>query len=389
MPKYIDLLRSHHDPGMKDPTEPVGQDDKNAPAEEKSGDAEFDALPTENKTGKPAPQSNYLPNEDTSGVQKKPAGSDSSAQDKQWLNQCVYFTVTIFKAADKSKTCSTVELSNHIRELLASLPEQPEQLATLELMISTTVARIRKLFGELVEKSIMMMLYAIKTGIQLRLNEDEQHALVLAAMLHHIGMAQIPDSIRHKKGKLSNKELEQIRLAPKRGADYLRQCGIADARILSATSQAQERFDGSGPDGLKGPEISRTARIVGLLSMFEALIHYRSYRKRLLPRDAIREILVHHKKAFDPAFLKCLIDAISLYPVGTYVQLNSGDIGQVTLVHRRLPMRPIVRLSMDRHGNGILEREVNLQTQPNLMVERCMYKEDVDEVRLKSTGRAG
>jgi len=114
--------------------------------------------------------------------------------------------------------------------------------------------------------------------------------------------------------------------------------------------------------------------------MFEALIHYRAYRKRLLPRDAIRELLMHHKSFFDPALLKCLIDAISLYPVGTYVQLNSGDIGQVIRENSRLPMRPTVQLSMDRHGNGIVPRDVNLQTQTTLIVEHCMYPEDVAEI---------
>ena len=234
--------------------------------------------------------------------------------------------------------------------------------------------------GDLVEKSVMMMLYAIKMGRQLRFNEDELHALVLAGMLHHIGMAQISADIRHKKKKLKPAEMDRIHAAPERGVEYLRQCGIRDDRILTAASQAQERFDGSGPAGLKGNEISRTARIIGLLSMFEALIHYRPYRKRLLPRDAIRELLIHHKSTFDPAFLKCLIDAISLYPVGTYVQLNSGDIGQVIRVHRRLPLRPVVHLSMDRHGNGIMPRDVNMQAQPTLMVKRCMYPEDVSEI---------
>jgi len=217
-------------------------------------------------------------------------------------------------------------------------------------------------------------------GVQLQLNKDELHALVLAGMLHHIGMARIPAEVRHKKKRLSNEENKLIRQAPEQGSDYLRQCGVSDERILSAVLQAQERVDGSGPMGLQGNEISRTARIIGLLSMFEALIHYRAYRKRLLPRDAVRELLNHHKKAFDQAFLKCLIDAISLYPVGTYVQLNSGDIGQVIRVHRRLPLRPTVHVSMDRHGNGIVPRDVNMQTQPTLIVERCMYREDVLEI---------
>ncbi|MDQ6972676.1 MAG: hypothetical protein Q9M30_08505, partial [Mariprofundaceae bacterium] len=159
--------------------------------------------------------------------------------------------------------------------------------------------------------------------------------------------------------------------------DYLRQCGILDESVLVAIEQSQERINGSGPLGLNGPEISYMARIVGLLSFFEALIHYRPYRQRMLPRDAIREIILHHKNSFDIHILKALIDAVSLYPIGTYVQLNSGDIGQVVHVHPRLPLRPTILLIQDRNGHPIAKRNIDLQMQTTLRVERCMYPEDL------------
>jgi len=369
MPKYIDLLRSHH--SIKEPS-PTSEDKsvEHALVDEEAGQL------VEETIGKHEVET-------TEVTSASPDEVNIGKEDKPWLDQCSAHILKIFKAAAKHKPCKIDPLSKHVTSLLDSLTKQPERLANLELTVSSEIMNIRETdadLGDLVEKAIMMMLYAIKMGLQLQFNSDELHALVLAGMLHHIGMAQVSTDIRHKKKKLNTKDLDQIRAAPAQGEEYLRQCGIRDERILTAASQAQERFDGSGPMGLQGKEISRTSRIIGLLSMFEALIHYRTYRKRLLPRDAIRELLIHHKSAFDPAFLKCLIDAISLYPVGTYVQLNSGDIGQVIRVHRRLPLRPTVHLSMDRHGNGIVPRDVNMQTQPTLMVEHCMYPEDVIEI---------
>lgn len=375
MPNYIDLLRSHYLQGKK----PQG---KNLVTNEGAGKAHPDSLPGDPATGLPVEEPGQARADVSASApdEEPPVITEASPEDKQWLNQCIHYTVIIFKAAAERKPCSIDILSDHLKTLLPTIAKDPDQLASLELMISGKSAKIRELFGDLVVKSIIIMLYALKVSLQLRLNEDEQHALVLAGMLHHIGMAQIPESIRLKREKLSRDELKRIHLAPEMGAKYLRDCGVTDNRILSAASQAQERYDGSGPEGLKGSAISRTARIIGLLSMFEALIHFRAYRKRMLPRDAIRDLLVRHKSAFDQTFVKCLIDAISLYPVGTYIQLNSGDIGQVVRVHRRLPLRPIVHLTMDRHGNGIVPRNINLQKQPNLMVERCMYQEDVAEI---------
>jgi len=383
MPKYIDLLRSHHP--QQDSSASAGKEaDENSLVDEEVSHVESNALP-------PDDGANQLVEEtageqdigETAAAHASPDGATASEDDKQWLDQCVDHVLTLFRAAAKHQSGKIVPLSKHVTSLLASLTRQPERITNLELVVSSETMKIREAdadLGDLIEKSVMMMLYAIKMGLQLQLNDDELRALVLAGMLHHIGMTQISTDIRHKKKSLTRKEFDQIHAAPAQGAEYLHQCGIHDERILTAASQAQERFDGSGPAGLQENDISRTARIIGLLSMFEALIHYRAYRKRLLPRDAIRELLIHHKSAFDPAFLKCLIDAISLYPVGSYVQLNSGDIGQVIRVHHRLPLRPTVHLSMDRHGNGIIPRDVNMQTQPTLMVEHCMYPEDVVEI---------
>jgi len=383
MPKYIDLLRSHH-PQQDSSDSPEKEADEHALVDEEASCADSNALPPDDAADQLVEETaDEQDIEETAAAHASPDGAGASEDDKQWLDQCVDHLLTLFRTAAKHKSGKIAPLSKHVASLLASLTRQPERITNLELVVSSETMKIREAdadLGDLIEKSVMMMLYAIKMGLQLQFNDDELHALVLAGMLHHIGMVQITTGIRHKKKKLNRKEIDQIHAAPAQSAEYLHQCGIHDERILTAASQAQERFDGSGPAGLQENDISRTARIIGLLSMFEALIHYRAYRKRLLPRDAIRELLIHHKNAFDPAFLKCLIDAISLYPVGTYVQLNSGDIGQVIRVHRRLPLRPTVHLSMDRHGNGIIPRDVNMQTQPTLMVEHCMYPEDVVEI---------
>jgi len=382
MPKYIDLLRSHH-PQQNSSTQPGKEAGEHPLVDEEIDRVEANSLPSDDETSQLVEEStdHQFIAETMTAVPSD--GTNTGEGDKQWLDRCVDYILTLFKAAASQKPGKIDALSTQVTSLLASLAKQPERLVNLELIVSGETMKISEIdtdLGDLVEKSVMMMLYAIKMGLQLHLNDDELRALVLAGMLHHIGMAQISASVRRKKKKLGARERDQIHAAPAQGAEYLRQCGIRDERILTAASQAQERFDGSGPAGLQEKEISRTARIIGLLSMFEALIHFRAYRKRLLPRDAIRDLLIHHKSAFDPAFLKCLIDAISLYPVGTYVQLNSGDIGQVIRVHRRLPLRPVVHVSIDRHGNGIVPRDINMQTQSTLMVERCMYPEDVLEI---------
>jgi HD domain len=293
-----------------------------------------------------------------------------------WLLQCVALLLKIYEQAGHNQPSDLSPLLKHLGKFTDAIYEDSERLNDLELEISNHIDDFRVSHltcGDLVEKAVMMMLYGIKVCMQMHMEPPEIVRYVAASMLHNIGMALILVDTRLKESTLNDVERALIRKTPKKSLEYLKHCGVTDPVLLQAAEQVQERYDGSGPLGLSGSDIALSARITGLLSMFEALVHFRAYRERLLPRDAIRELVNRYKSQFDPAILKVLIESISLYPVGTYVQLNSGDVGQVIRVQPRLPLRPKIVLTMDRNGNKIQPREVDLREQPNLMVQRCMY----------------
>jgi len=314
----------------------------------------------------------------------KPEKTDG-AETARWLTRCAQLVAEFFGAARSDTPASIEPISTHLNVILKEIAKKGNVVTDqLELEISKQIKQVGKIdpdLGGLIRKSIMMMLYAIKMGCRLKLDMDQLRLHTLAAMIHHIGMAQIPSEIRNKKELLTEEELNEIRTASKKAHEYLIHCNIADTVILHAASQAQERYDGSGPQALSESDITYSARMIGLLSMFESLIHYRPYRRRLLPRDAIRELVNHHKKAFDPIMLKALIESISLYPVGTYVQLNSGDVALVVRVRPLRPLRPQILITHDSQGNEVPPREVDLQEQASLMVERCMYREQLSMLK--------
>lgn len=293
-----------------------------------------------------------------------------------WLSECTAMLLHIYEDAGHNKPSDLSHLLMHLDRFTESVYEDNDQLNDLELEILNHMDQFRDRhadIGDLLEKAVMMMLYGIKVCMQMHMEPAEITRYTAASMLHNIGMALILVDTRLKESTLSDVERALIRKTPEKSLEYLKDCGVTDPVLLLAAEQAQERYDGSGPLGLSGSDIALSARIVGLLSMFEALVHVRTYRERLLPRDAIRELVNRYKSQFDPTILKVLIESVSLYPVGTYVQLNSGEVGQVIRVQPRLPLRPRVYLTLDRYGNHIQPREVDLREQPNLMVQRCMY----------------
>lgn len=390
MAKYIDLLRAHQNQKSESPSSNKGLEQEYDEVEVMLEVYDEDDLPPELTPDETLLLPEELPSEVEEPATPPAAAAPSpqaSPEISSWLTNLITHLQQLFADAQQKNRTSIQRLSNEITELLRRLDANSELHNDLELDIIKRTAGIRESgenHGDLVQKSVIMMLYALKMGQRLHLQTEELRSHILAAMLHHIGMAQVPSSIRLKKERLTQDELDEIRKASANGHDYLNECGVTDPIILLATKQSNERFDGSGPSGLSATDISFSARMIGLLSMFEALIHFRPYRHRLLPRDAIRELVNHHKTAFDPVMLKALIESISLYPVGTYIQLNTGDVGLVTQVHDRLPLRPKVLINMDAHGNKIPERTINLKEQPNLMIQHCMYEEELAELKESS-----
>lgn len=400
MAKYIDLLREHQ---KEAPAPAKGKKKSTRKKKATSGETNLDELqsmlPDESEAatsmqGSPPVNADEELLIDEAGSTAEAFTTSSITKTEEtapehfdglagnWLTKCNEEILQIFKAASTNESADIQSLTSHLNAFLQSAEEEPTRIDALELEISTREKQIGEVdsnLGPLIQKSVMMMLYAIKMGVRLKQNREVHRSHILAAMLHHIGLAQIPPELRNKKEKLSDEEFEEIHKAPQIAHDFLSRCGITDAAILLAAGQTRERFDGSGPQGLSGSDIAFSARMTSLLSMFEALIHFRPYRSRLLPRDAIRELVNHHKKEFDPNLLKALIESISLYPVGTYVQLNSGDIGLVIRVHPKLPLRPIVRIMLNNRGEKIALREIDLKQQPNLMVKQCMYEENISE----------
>jgi len=78
----------------------------------------------------------------------------------------------------------------------------------------------------------------------------------------------------------------------------------------------------------------------------------RPYRRKLMPHEAVRELLVAEKTAFPNQIIKALVQQFSLFPLGTMVQLNTGEVGVVTQLNPRYPLRPVVSVNQGAAGPG-------------------------------------
>lgn len=220
-------------------------------------------------------------------------------------------------------------------------------------------------FAHSVDVCVLSVLIAVNLGYsELRLQE-----LAVGALLHDVGKTSLDTSLLNKKTPLDEDEMAIMRSHTMIGFDILRSSkGKMSLPSVHIALQHHEKYDGTGyPRGLSGEEIHDYSRIVSIADVYDAVTSDRPYRKALLPHEAYELMMVSGCQHFDPQILPVFLERIAVYPVGTIVQLSSGDIGVVVSVPAELPLRPVIRLIVDKNRR-LYPNSAFLDMQKNLTV---------------------
>jgi len=234
----------------------------------------------------------------------------------------------------------------------------------------------------IINNNVNVAIYAIKMAENLDFSKDRQIEIGMAGLLHDIGMALIPEKLIHKQQKLSEAEFKIFKERSNYSYKILKSLGDDYAYLAECAVQVNERMDGSGyPHGLRNDEINEYAQIIGLVDMYEALIHSRPQRVKFHHFTAVKEIIKSGKNLFQRDHLKALLNIFSIFPLYSHVRLNSNAVGKVIETYPDLPMRPRIQMVFDSQQRRVLtERIVNLPDDPLLYIVDSVSDEELQEL---------
>lgn len=142
--------------------------------------------------------------------------------------------------------------------------------------------------------------YCTAMAEELGWEESDTEGLRVAGLLHDIGKIAVEKSIINKAASLSNEEIKEINRHPLVGYEILSRAKFPWEGIPDLVRNHHEKINGGGyPDGLKGDDISRGARIMALADAFDAMTTDRPYRKQLPLETVLLEIKTHMNIQFD------------------------------------------------------------------------------------------
>jgi HD-GYP domain-containing protein (c-di-GMP phosphodiesterase class II) len=353
----------------EDKPEPLKQPEKKLPADtEPSLEKTSIFIPKDEVKKETFPQPQ--PDKKPSGIFKENLEILDQAKTKSLYGQCID---SISQILEKVKNNQSFEVAK-IKEQIDILTEQIILGNYYLVSLATSFTEENYLYAHSVNVCILSVLLGQGLGYE----KTKLQELSLASVLHDVGMIKVMD-ISHKPGKLTDQEQKRLQEHPSFGVEILESSKDITKMIIDVAEQHHECVDGKGyPRGLKGDQISEFAKIVAITDKYEALTHPRSHRDRLDPYEALRALL-KNKEHFDYKLLKVLIEQLGVYPIGSYVQLSSDEIGAVIKTNRNRALRPVVRIEIDSQGKKIDQtKTVDLSVSPTIYIKRA-----IDERELK------
>ncbi len=232
---------------------------------------------------------------------------------------------------------------------------------------------------DLASHSANVAIIAGKIALGVAVGVEDVVRVIMAGIVHDIGMARLPDSLLQKPGRLSEEELEQLRTHPILGADLLDGVESRYNWLPTIILHEHERMHGQGyPSGLTSSAIDPLAQIIGLSDVFEALSHPRSYRSPYTALEALEQVSEMKGEYFEPGMVAALVNEISAFPLDSYVQLSTGEIGQVVGTNPDNILRPEVVVQWDESWKPVDQpRRIDLAKVPNVTVARALLEAEL------------
>jgi HD-GYP domain-containing protein (c-di-GMP phosphodiesterase class II) len=214
--------------------------------------------------------------------------------------------------------------------------------------------------GEYTEShAIDVSIYMITFGRFLQLERPRIEFLGYLGLLQDIGKVRLARELLDKRGRLSIEEFEQAKLHVRYSEEILRATPGLPAELARVAGLHHERVDGSGyPKGLRGPEIGQYGLIAGLIDTFDALTVKRPYAEPVSPSAAISMLYKRRGIYFDAYLVEQFIRCIGIFPVGSLVELNTGEVGVVIAQNPAKRLLPRVMVIRDAKRNPMLPQKL-------------------------------
>lgn len=270
-------------------------------------------------------------------------------------------------AARPGGVLDSKELKESVTRLTDSVVRNPDAMLL--------VSRLREKSAEAHARALQVSLYMIVFARFLELSREELELLGLLGLLQDVGKTRLPPAMLEKKTRLTPAEADIAKMHVQFSAEVLKATPGIHPKLPELVLLHHERQDGSGyPLGLKGEEIGLYGSMAAIADTFDALTAVRPYAEPLSPSSALSYLYKERGTGFHSELVEQFIQCVGAFPVGSAVELNSGEVGIVITQNLVRRLKPRVMIVLDAKGNPMRPHKIlDLDRDPKVGPEE-VYK---------------
>ena len=245
----------------------------------------------------------------------------------------------IFRDVRAGKSIEGKQVRKVVAGMVASILRNPDALVLL--------SSLREHDEFAVAHSINVCTLCLAFGRYMGFSADELTELGMGGLLHDVGEIRVPTNIMRREGLLSKEESLLMQTHTTHGADILRNSSDIPTSTIDIALTHHERSNGQGyPEGIYEKDIGYYSRIVGMIDVYDSVTTSHGHRHGISSTEALKNMYNWRDTLFDAKLIENFIQCLGIYPIGSVVELGSGEVGiviSVSLEHRLLPKLLLVR----------------------------------------------
>lgn len=242
------------------------------------------------------------------------------------------------------------------------------------------LTRMRQIDNYVYSHAITCSVWGAVIGRQFGLPPDDINALPTTCAVKDLGKTALPLELLRKPTQPTEDEWTKLKNHVEISVEVFERNGMSDVGILNAVRTHHERHDGSGyPHGLEANKIPAFGSIAGIVNTYDAMISERSYATA---RSSYHAVQVIHDQAgvtFQQELVEYFIKAISVFPVGSIVELNTGEVGVVVSQSENNRLKPKIMLILQEdklpRNHLVIINLSKQQSNPGLALQWWITKE--------------
>jgi putative nucleotidyltransferase with HDIG domain len=200
-----------------------------------------------------------------------------------------------------------------------------------------------------VTHSINVCTLSLIFGRYIGLEKKPLYELGTGALLHDIGETRVPNEILNKSEKRTPEELEIMRQHTDHGVELLMKASGLPQSVIEVARDHHERMNGSGyPQKLLGDQLSLFTKIVSIADVYDSVTSGLHGKPAITCTEALKNMYVWRDELFDSLLVEQFIQCLGIYPIGSTVELSSGEIGIVIATNPGRRLLPRVMLVRDQ-----------------------------------------